>query len=500
MIEQIQTSISYFLPEIALAATFVVAILTDLIFKRKPVAVALVAIAGLLAAAVFVCLELNVRVSIFSGMYVIDPFSVYFKFVVIATALLIVLFSLGSKELTLLPRRLGEYYSLLVAMSLGMVLMTGASNLLMMYLALELTSLSSYIVAGFTKEAPDSSEASLKYVIYGALSSGLMLYGFSILFGLTGTLNIYEMNRALLGIPPLNWFALLIAGILALAGFGYKISAVPFHFWTPDVYEGAPVTITAFLSVASKAGGFAMLMRFLKVTFIDIAASAQLASGIWATLSGINWQVVLAILSVATMTLGNLVAIWQTNLKRLLAYSSIAHAGYMLMGLVVLSNEGYAAVLVYFVAYLLMNLGAFYVVMIVANQTGSESIEEYRGLGYRSPLLAVGMTIFLFSLTGIPPTFGFIGKLYLFAALIHQKVIWLAAVGVINSVISLYYYMRIVRNMFLRDVVEEQAPLIVSPSLAILLLVLVIPTLLLFLYFGPLVTIAQASVSMFGMP
>jgi len=175
MIEQIQTSISYFLPEIALAATFVVAILTDLIFKRKPVAVALVAIAGLLAAAVFVCLELNVRVSIFSGMYVIDPFSVYFKFVVIATALLIVLFSLGSKELTLLPRRLGEYYSLLVAMSLGMVLMTGASNLLMMYLALELTSLSSYIVAGFTKEAPDSSEASLKYVIYGALSSGLML-------------------------------------------------------------------------------------------------------------------------------------------------------------------------------------------------------------------------------------------------------------------------------------------------------------------------------------
>jgi len=500
MLESIQISLSLFQPEIVLCATVLAAILVDLIFRWRPVIVAGTVIAGLIVTAVLVGVEVGVRARIFSGMYVLDPFAHFFKFVILGSALLIVLFSLASKELKTAPKRLGEYYMLLASMTLGMVLMTGASNLLMMYLALELTSISSYIVTGFTREARDSSEASLKYVIYGAVSSGLMLYGFSILFGLTGTLGIYELNQSLLSMPSINWTALLIAGVLALAGFGYKISAVPFHFWTPDVYQGAPVTITAFLSVASKAGGFAMLMRFLKVTFIDLASSTQLASGIWAMMQGINWPLLLAVVSVATMVVGNFVAIWQDNLKRLLAYSSIAHAGYMLMGLVVMSNQGFAAVLIYFVAYLFMNLGAFYVVMLVANETGSESIEEYRGLGYRTPLVGVSMAIFLFSLTGIPPTFGFIGKLYLFAVLVNQQWIWLAIVGVLNSVVSLYYYMRVVRNMFLKEVDGRKplVPISIPVPSAVLLIFLVIPTLGLFLYFGPLVDVAQAAVSMFG--
>jgi NADH-quinone oxidoreductase subunit N len=432
-------------------------------------------------------------------MVAVDSFAYFFKLVIIITAILIVVFSLGSSELNTAKRKLGEYYALLVALTLGMVLMAGASNLLMMYLALELSSISSYILSGYTKEAPDSSEASLKYVIYGALSSGLMLYGISIIYGLTGSLDIYTINQVLAQ-GHYNTIALLIAGILAMAGFGYKISAVPFHFWTPDVYEGAPITITAFLSVASKAGGFAMMIRFFKVTFIDSSVVA-LPLGAWASLKGFEWYHLVAAISVLTMTLGNLVAIWQNNLKRLLAYSSIAHAGYMLMGVVVLSNDGLAAIMLYFVVYLFMNLGAFYIVMLIADKTGSEDIEDYKGLGPRAPFITIALAVFLVSLTGLPPTAGFIGKLYLFAALLNHGWVWLAIVGALNSVISLYYYVRIFRNMYLRSSEHQQvAPLHFTVMQKATVLVLLVPTLLLGLYFGPLVQLAQASVKIFGTP
>ena len=406
------------------------------------------------------------------------------------------LFSLYSSEVQSTEKRKGEYFSLLLALTLGMFLMAGAANLLMMVLALELTSLSSYVLAGYTKEAGDSSEASLKYILYGAVSSGLMLYGISILYGLTGATDIYAINKALAG-SPVNEMTLGLAIILIIAGFGYKISAVPFHFWTPDVYEGAPVTITAFLSVASKAAGFAMMIRFFKVSFLDSSALG-LPAGMWAVLQGVEWNKILAVLSVLTMTLGNLVAVWQNNLKRLLAYSSIAHAGYMLMGVVVLSDKGLAAVLIYFVMYLFMNLGAFYVVMLVANKTGSEDIDSYKGLGYRSPLIGVAMVIFFISLTGLPPTAGFIGKLYLFVALLDARWIWLAVVGALNSVVSLYYYVRVLRNMFLREPEKDSKDIRFSIPQVLVLLLLLIPTLLFGLYFSPIVDWANASLIMFG--
>ncbi|MEK9138401.1 MAG: NADH-quinone oxidoreductase subunit N, partial [Bacteroidota bacterium] len=347
---QILHDLQLFYPELALTATLCVAIIADLIFKRTSIVVSTIVMIGLVVTGVLVLGQSGVHASIFNNMVAVDSFAYFFKLLITISAILIVVFSLGSSELNSPGRRLGEYYSLLAALTLGMVLMAGASNLLMMYLALELSSISSYILSGYTKEAPDSSEASLKYVIYGALSSGLMLYGISIIYGLTGSLDIYAIN-GVLAQGDYNGIALLIAGVLAMAGFGYKISAVPFHFWTPDVYEGAPITITAFLSVASKAGGFAMMIRFFKVTFIDSNA-VSLPVGVWASLKGFEWYHLVAAMSVLTMTLGNLVAIWQNNLKRLLAYSSIAHAGYMLMGVVVLSNEGLAAILVYFVVYL----------------------------------------------------------------------------------------------------------------------------------------------------
>jgi NADH-quinone oxidoreductase subunit N len=314
---------------------------------------------------------------------------------------------------------------------------------------------------------------------------------------LSGELNVYSINASLLsgGYSPV---VLLISFLLVLAGFGYKISAVPFHYWTPDVYEGAPITVTAFLSVSSKAAGFAMFVRFLKASFIDRTVIAGV-EGAWVLLQGLPWSQIIAVLSALTMTVGNIIAIWQNNLKRMLAYSSIAHAGYILMGVVVFQNLGISAMLIYFLAYLFMNLGAFYCVMLVADKTGSEDIEVYRGLGYRSPFIGVVFTIFLVSLTGIPPTFGFVGKLYLFSALINAKIIWLAVVGVLNSVVSLYYYVRVVRNMFLRDPDVDKGEIKLSPAQVIVLLVLVLPTLLFGVYFGPIVDLAQASVAMFGL-
>jgi len=314
---------------------------------------------------------------------------------------------------------------------------------------------------------------------------------------LSGAMNYAGMNHALALNAP-NYYALLIATIFIVVGFGYKISAVPFHFWTPDVYEGAPITITAFLSVASKAAGFALMMRFFKVIFIDTTILA-LPPGTWVSLYHFDWNKLLVILSVLTMTLGNLVAVWQDNLKRLLAYSSIAHAGYMLMGVVLLSDKGIAAVLIYFIMYLFMNLGAFFVVMLVANKTGSEDISAYRGLGYRSPVLGVAMALFLVSLTGLPPTAGFVGKFYLFAAVLDAKWIWLAVVGAINTVVSLYYYARVLRYMFLRDPEDHSEHLPLRWIEVLMLLALAIPTLFFGLYFTPIVDLANSSIQMFGM-
>jgi NADH-quinone oxidoreductase subunit N len=496
-VQQVLQNLAHFFPETVLAVTFCTVIVAGLIFRKTPKFTGWVAFIGVMMALFFVVKQTGISEEIFSGMIAVDPFAVFFKSLTAICALIIVLFSIYSIEVQTTVKRMMEYYALLVSMTLGMFLMAGATNLLMMVLAMELTSLSSYILAGYTKEASDSSEASMKYIVYGAVSSGVMLYGVSILFGLSGATNYAGINRAMALSAP-NTTALLLATVFIVVGFGYKISAVPFHFWTPDVYEGAPITITAFLSVASKAAGFAMMMRFFKVIFID-STVLTLPSGVWTSLYAFEWNKLLVILSVLTMTLGNLVAVWQDNLKRLLAYSSIAHAGYMLMGVVLLSDKGIAAVLIYFVMYLFMNLGAFYVVMLVANKTGSEDISAYRGLGYRSPLIAVAMALFLVSLTGLPPTAGFVGKFYLFTAVLDSRWVWLAVVGAVNSVISLYYYARVLRYMFLRDSEDQSGHLHILRGEAIILLALAVPTLLFGLYFAPIVDLANASVRMFGL-
>jgi NADH-quinone oxidoreductase subunit N len=487
-------SLKYFLPELILTGVVLILVIADIILKKERSPwISFVALGGVIITfiAVLAQYKLGTR-SIFSDMFAVDPFSLFFKLIFLASTFMVIFLSIGSIELA--GRPVGEYFTLLVTTTLGMFLMASATNLLTIFISIELVSLTSFVLATYLKTRRRSSEAGLKYAIYGAFSSGLMLYGISLLYGLTGTFNIYEISEILSTTNP-ERLTLFISVLLMLAGFGYKIAAVPFHFWAPDVYEGAPTPITAFLSVGPKAAGFAILIRFFNVALVTGGTNGNASE--WFSIANLDWPQLLAVVSAATMTLGNLIAIVQKNVKRLLAYSSIAHAGYALMGVVLLSEQGIYATIFYLVVYYIMNLGAFLVVIINQDILGSESIDDYKGLVWKAPIPAIAMGVFLFSLTGLPPTGGFIGKFYLFAALIKggTAYYWLAVVGIINSVISLYYYARILRAMFLESVdVKDSVKLAVSPYFITLLIVLVIPTILLGVYWAPLADLAQYSV------
>ncbi|MBI5418820.1 MAG: NADH-quinone oxidoreductase subunit N [Deltaproteobacteria bacterium] len=481
-------SLKYFLPELAITATILLLVAAHVASKnRRSAAPALLSLAGVGASLLLVgLLPGGPGTSLFEGMVALDGFAVFFKALTALATIVVVAMSMDSAELK--DKSQAEYYIFLLSVLLGMFLLAAATDIVMLYLSLELVSIPSYLLAGYLKGRARSTEASMKYVVYGATASGVMIYGFSLLFGLTGTTHIGEIGRGLaLGKATLPMF---LAAAMVTVGFGYKIAAVPFHMWSPDVYEGAPTPVTAFLSVGPKAAGFAVLVRF----FYTVFATPDAAAGMW-KFSSVDWPLLFAVLSAVTMTVGNLVAINQKNVKRLLAYSSIAHAGYMLMGFVLLTPVGLRAILFYLVVYLFMNLGAFYVVILVANGTRSEEISDYSGLGSRAPFAAVALSVFLFALTGIPPFSGFIGKVYLFAEVINRGVYWLAVVAALNSVVSLYYYARIVKVMFLEDP-RESAVLPVPAFPRAMLCLLVLPTLVLGVYWEPVIRVAADSVKL----
>lgn len=420
----------------------------------------------------------------------INAFSRLFLLIaVLATGITLVLAS-QSKEVP--QERFPEFTALLMTICLGISLMAAAQELLIMYLAIETVSLSSYVLTGFKRANPLSHEAALKYVIFGGVASGLMLFGMSLLFGFARVTTFEGIAQALQSGSEValagktGVFAIFVAMALLLAGLCFKIAAVPFHMWCPDVYQGAPTPFTGFLSVAPKAGGFAILLRFIYslMSTADINIKIPIIA-------------VIGIISAVTMTAGNLSAIYQQNVKRLLAYSSIAHAGYMLMGLVVLDKAGFTAIVLYLIVYLFMNLGAFAVVQVVADQTGSEDITAYRGLGDRSPFLAILMGVFLFSLAGIPPLAGFIGKFYLFAAILQHGGFWyllLAIAGILNSAIALFYYTLIVREMFLRQP-EVQTPIKARSVVMWIIAIMAFPTVLLGIYWEPICSAIDAASS-----
>ncbi|HEY3489115.1 MAG TPA: NADH-quinone oxidoreductase subunit N [Candidatus Deferrimicrobiaceae bacterium] len=482
-------SIQYFLPEFALTATVLLLVLVHVAGKdRTSSSAAILSLVGVGAALVLASISAPGNGSgLFEGMVATDAFATFFKVLMSLTTLFVILMSVQSKDLC--GRTQAEYYIFLVSVLLGMFTLVSSTDLVMLYVSLELVSIPSYLLAGYLKGEKKSTEAAMKYVVYGGTASGSMIYGFSLLFGVSGSTHFSEIARVLAsGTVPLVPVALSVA--LVTVGFGYKIAAVPFHMWSPDVYEGAPTPITAFLSVGPKAAGFGLLIRF----FFSNFAAQDAVTGLWKATAAVDWPMLFAVLSAVTMTVGNLVAIKQTNVKRLLAYSSIAHAGYMLMGFVVLSPLGVQAILFYLVTYLFMNLGAFYIVLLVANRTNSEEIENYRGMGSRSAFLAVAFALFLFSLTGIPPFAGFIGKVYLFAALVSKGIYWLAIVAALNSAVSLYYYARVVKAMFL-DKAVDTTELSVSPLASALVLIFMVPTVLLGVYWEPVIRMAAEASS-----
>ncbi len=497
IIPNLSANLQAVLPEIALALTLVAIVVFDLIFIKQKKFLPYISLIGLAITFILVLSQYDYPKSAFEAsgnlsFLSLDGFASFFKILFLFTTAFIVLFSISSKEINSCPDRHGEYYALILGMVIGMFFMSSANDLILIYLSLELLSLSSYVLTGFVKTSLRNSEASLKYLIYGSASSGIMLFGISILYGITGSTNLSEINM-MLQFPAASQLTFLISILMIFAGIGFKISIVPFHFWTPDVYEGAPISITAFLSVASKAAGFAVLIRFLKITFAQPLAD----SGYWQMISYFDWQTLLVLFSIITMTFGNLAALWQDNLKRMLAYSSIAHAGYLMLGVAVLSDQGIIAVLIYFFIYLFMNLGAFYVVMLIANKIDSEEIDDYKGLGYSLPFLGTALGIFLVSLTGLPPTAGFIGKLYLFIALVDANMITVAIIALLNTVISLYYYIRVLRAMFLIKS-DKQISVPLSPLNYVVLVLLIAPVLILGVYFSPLINIAKDSVQLLG--
>lgn len=476
-------SLEFFIPEIILVIIILACLITDLFLKKsKTDLIGWVLGIGLVIVGLSVYNLSSVPpTTLFLDMIVIDPFSSYMKIIIIISTLLIIVASWANNELS--KYRKGEYFTLIGIMVVGLFLMTSSIDIIMLYVSIEVVSIMSFVLAGYLKLNTRSNEAGLKYVIYGAFSSGVMLFGLSIVFGLTGSTNYFVIQEAISSMDSSANPALIMALLMIFAGFGYKISSVPFHFWTPDVYEGAPTTITAYLSVAPKAAGFAMIIRFFHQVFSDSIALSGNAMGY----TDLPWPEIIGILAVVTMTLGNLVAIQQESIKRMLAYSSIAHAGYMMLALPVLSIDAVESIMIYLFVYIFMNLGAFFIVIIVKNKTGRETFDEFDGLGWKMPIVGALMTLFMLSLTGLPPTAGFVGKLYIFKTLVGagNDFLWLVIAGGINSVISLYYYFHVVKVMFLSG--KRSDKLSYPPSLMLgLIIFTAVPSLVLGLYWNPL--------------
>ena len=423
---------------------------------------------------------------ILGGMLAVDSFALFFQVIAALVGGLVVLSALDyMRERT--PYR-AEFYSLLLIACLAITLVAAGTDLVMIYIAIELLSITSYILTGYLREDRKSTEAAIKYFLYGAMASAAMLYGMSLLYGVTGTTGLSAIATSLgAADASLRWLV-FPALIFVLAGFGFKIAAVPFHQWSPDAYEGAPTPVTAFLSVGPKAAGFAVLVRVFLIALPDFR---------------LDWVAVLSGISMVTMTLGNLVALTQRNIKRMLAYSSIAHAGYILIGLVCWDIwqsagrfTGINGVLIYLLAYLFTNLGTFVVVIAFEQATGSNQIEDYAGLARRSPALAAAMLIFLFSLTGVPGTGGFIGKLFVFGAAIQVQFYVLAIVGIVNSVIGAFYYLNVVRYMFFEPGTEGTSAINTSPAIKVTLGVTTAMTLIIGLYAHPFIELVQEAARM----
>ena len=470
----------YILPEMVLTAGALIVLIADVLLPRRSGgALAWVTLLAIGATLVSLLPFGSTRMEVAHGLIAVDQFALFFKIVFLGAAAITVLMSVRYLEIEGVSP--GEYYFLILCATLGMMIMAGGIDLITIFIGLETMAVSFYILAGFIKPNQRSNEAAVKYFLLGAFSLGILLYGMSLMYGLSGTTNLRVMAAVFAGQERDP--RLVLAVILVVAGVGFKIAAVPFHMWAPDVYEGAPTPVTAFLSVGSTAASFAMLLRI----FLEGLPSMNA-----------DWRMLFEGLAIVTMTVGNLAALTQSNLKRMLAYSSIAHAGYVLIGVVAGTPRGVSAMLIYLLIYAFMQLGAFTVIVLMRRQdVVGDELKDFSGLSARHPGAAFAMLLFMLSLGGIPPTAGFMGKLWLFGAAIDAGYVWLAVIGVLNSAISLYYYVRLVVFMYLKKETSGSEPT-ASPSLGLALAVAVIATIALGVYPRLLFDLAEASARTLG--
>jgi len=464
------------MPELVMTCAAIILLMAELVIKRKET----LGFLAIISAGLISYFLLGSAGTTFGGMFVSDGYSTFFKLIFMANLVLTVLIS--PKYLQTMKINFGEYYALTLFATLGMMLMASAADIIVLYLGLELMALSTYVLAGFIRYDKRSNEAAIKYLLLGAFASAILLYGTSMIYGLTGTTNLkdiaaYIIHNGLAENPLLS-----VSMIFFAVAFSFKIAAVPFHMWAPDAYEGAPTPITAFMSVGPKAAGFAVLGRVFLVAFGSVGA---------------DWSVILIPIAVLTMAVGNILALSQTNIKRMLAYSSIAHAGYMLLGIIAGTATGLSSVLNYMFIYAFMNIGAFAVVIMLRTEGfAGENISDYEGLGKTHPAAAALMLVFMFSLTGIPPMAGFMGKFYLFMSAVNAGYTWLVIIAVLFSAISAYFYLRIVMLMYMKEP-KEVVQLNTSPGIGLALAVTVSAVILIGILPAKILGFAQMAANSF---
>jgi NADH-quinone oxidoreductase subunit N len=465
------------MPSLVLACFSMVLLLVNAFSRRGATThVAVISLLALVATAFSTFSAWNNAAAGFAGHVVLDNFAIFFTMVFLIAAALSILMSDAYLKREGYP--IGEFYPLILLCTVGAMLMASGTDLMTIFLGLEVLSVSLYILAGFFRGQKRSNEAGLKYFLLGAFSTGFLLYGMALIYGVTGTTNLVDIAGFYSQFPAAATNMMSLAGLLLMStGFLFKIAIAPFHMWTPDVYEGAPTPVTAFMSAGPKAAAFAAFMRILLVSMGSMHST---------------WQSALWVLAVLTMVAGNFIALNQTNLKRMLAYSSIAHAGYALVGLVAASEIGVSGVLYYMLAYTFMNLGAFAVLVLIGKKGEDNlTLEGVKGMGYKRPLLAVLLSICLFSLMGIPPTAGFTGKFYIFAGAVNAGFIWLAVLGVLNSAVSLYYYLRIMVFMYFKDPEEEFEWVKLTPGATVCVVISVIAVLYMGIIPGGIMSLAR---------
>ena len=468
-------------PEISVACFGIMVLLIEAFSThyKKAKNLGLLSLIGVILAFLFVLSQMGVVKSGFADMFIADGFALFFKMIILMVSGLTLLISIGYAEREGIES--GEYYTLVLFATLGMMLMASGSHLLIIFLGLETMSISIYVLAGMIRENRKSVEAALKYFLLGAFATGFLLYGIALIYGATGSLYLKDIASLIASKNLMRSPMLLFSLVFLTIGFGFKIASVPFHMWAPDVYEGAPTSITAFMATGVKAAAFSALVR---VFFTALPSFRP------------DWTSIMWVICLATMTIGNIVAISQTNIKRLLAYSSIAHAGYILVAFVAGNDLGISGILFYLMAYAFMNIGAFTCVILLGKKGEPNTlITDYSGIGFRYPLIAVSLTIFLLSMAGIPPLSGFMAKFYVFSAAVKSKFYWLVVLGVLNSAVSVYYYLRVTVLMYFRESEREITGLKFSPTAVFALAVAVVVTLYMGIFPSNVLSLAQRSIA-----